>query len=947
MWINEQPPSGSWPGPTGVESRTVSILHHESLNGQAKALVPYADRKTAYYADRSSPPTPLVRFNGKQIPAELKAKPQWVGWKSRWKETEQKWTKLPLDPKTGFRQAAKSNDPTTWASIEQLRASLNLNSGRVDGVGFVFAAGGGIVGLDLDGARHPETGELSELARLILGRLPTYAEVSPSATGIKLFARGALPWKGKKNEAHGLELYGSHRYFTVTGCRLEDSPAELRDCQAGIDWLLTEFFPQALGGGSLPTIQRTSRPLTDDEVIEWITRRAKNSGRTAPLWAGDTSAHSGNHSAADQALCNALAFWCGKDAAQMDRVFRRSGLMRSKWDEMRGDRTYGEITLAEAISVTSEVFGQRNGRSGQATSPNADAEDDGPPPPEQDTDPHRLARLFLERHRHPDGLTLRYYRGEFIRWNRAAYEQVPDRDLQAQVTAFVRRQLERDTLARVAAYYAEQKRTEAAGEAEGKKAPAKDEVPTVPRVTRSLIGDVVQALAGMCLIPSAVQAPAWIGGDGPQPAELIVTPNAVVHLPSFADGRPGAVLTPTPRLLTFERLDFDFDPDAPAPSEWLKFLADVWTGDPESIDTFQEWCGYTITPDTSLQKILLAVGPPRAGKGTSMKVNRWLVGERNVASPTLTELTQRFALSGLLHKSLAVIADARLSGRTDTTPAVERLLSISGEDAVDVDRKGLPIVNARLGVRFAIVTNELPNLKDVSGALVSRMIVLRYTRTFLGREDHGLEARLRGELPGILVWAIAGWKRLRDRGRFQQPASGAELVQELEALGSPVTAFLREKCRVGATYEVEVRDLYRTWRSWCEQVGRREPGSEQVFGRDVRAAVPGVDVSRPRIGGQRVRVYRGIGLRDVWDAEDDDRSATGPQSVRDDDPTNLPENQGLVRGGPHGPHSSLLTGDEREKKGGDDIGDIVGSHTRSDRGPRGPQPGQLSEDLTV
>src|ERR1700730_13225183 len=106
----------------------------------------------------------------------------------------------------------------------------------------------------------------------------------------------------------------------------------------------------------------------------------------------------------------------------------------------------------------------------------------------------------------------------------------------------------------------------------------------------------------------------------------------------------------------------------------------------------------------------------------------------------------------------------------------------------DVDRKFLTTVSAKLYARFMLFTNELPKLHDSSGALPGRMILLRLTRSWYGKEDTALMDRLLAELPGILLWAIAGWQRLRDRGHFIQPDAGKELLGDLEDLSSPIGA---------------------------------------------------------------------------------------------------------------------------------------------------------------
>jgi putative DNA primase/helicase len=145
--------------------------------------------------------------------------------------------------------------------------------------------------------------------------------------------------------------------------------------------------------------------------------------------------------------------------------------------------------------------------------------------------------------------------------------------------------------------------------------------------------------------------------------------------------------------------------------------------------------------------------------------------------------------------------------------------------------------------------------------LVSRLIVLALVNSFYGREDPALTARLLTETSGILNWAMGGYSRLRQRGYFVQPASGREAITDLEMLASPIKAFINDHCVVATGQSVPVELLYQRWRLWCENVGRKEPGTKQTFGRDLRAAVPGLKVTQQRADENRERKYEGIGLK--------------------------------------------------------------------------------------
>jgi putative DNA primase/helicase len=466
-------------------------------------------------------------------------------------------------------------------------------------------------------------------------------------------------------------------------------------------------------------------------------------------------------------------------------------------------------------------------------------------PNEAPDDPHRLARLFIrERCQCADGLTLRFYRGEWNRWDGSAYRVLPEKELRAELTISAKAEMDRVNL--LAQQMAE-----------------KDEPPPeVRKVTGRMVSDVAHALTSLTVLPSRTEAPTWIGAEEPFSAsEILACCNGLIHLPSLVNAKDH-FKAPTPRFFSPNCLDFDFNLNAPKPFAWLDFLGKLWPDDPQSIGTLQEWMGYLLTPDTCQQKILMLIGPKRSGKGTISRVIRGLVGPENVTCPTLASLGTNFGLWPLLGKTVAIIQDARLGGRTDAAAIAEKLLSISGEDAQTIDRKFLSPVTAKLYARFMLVTNELPKLADSSGALPGRMILLRMTQSWYGKEDTALTDRLFVELPAILLWAIAGWQRLRERGHFVQPDASMGMVDELADLSSPVGAFVRERCQVRPGCQIERSALFSAWQCWCQEQGRDHPGDAATFGRNLRAAVPSLGNSQPRAeSGCRVRVYEGVCLK--------------------------------------------------------------------------------------
>lgn len=354
-------------------------------------------------------------------------------------------------------------------------------------------------------------------------------------------------------------------------------------------------------------------------------------------------------------------------------------------------------------------------------------------------------------------------------------------------------------------------------------------------------------------LPASRSTPSWLEGADPNlpPAlEILPCKSMNLHIPSRR------VLPATPSLFTFNALDFDYQPDPEPPERWIKFLEQVFGDDIESVELLQDWMGYALTADTRHQKMLLLVGPRRSGKGTIGRILAKLVGAANVAGPTTGSLATQFGLQPLIGKSLAIVSDARFSGE-GVPIVVERLLCISGEDTLTIDRKFLGAVSMKLPTRFMFLSNELPRFSDASNALSGRFMILRMMKSFFGQEDPGLQAALEAELPGILAWAIDGWKRLRRRGKFIQPASSLEAMQDMEDLASPVSAFVRERCVVGMGYRVDLDDLFSEWTRWCEHEGRVVVSHKQAFGRDLIAAFPTI---RRRRGTDLVSFYDGIKL---------------------------------------------------------------------------------------
>lgn len=403
--------------------------------------------------------------------------------------------------------------------------------------------------------------------------------------------------------------------------------------------------------------------------------------------------------------------------------------------------------------------------------------------------------------------------------------------------------------------------------------------------TTAKIRDAMRALASLTgvMLEDAGDPPFFVI-DGRALAR-----NRAVFVNGLLDLTTTEIAPSTPDLFATSTIATPWTPDAPRPVRWYRFLEDLFGDDWQAVDLLGEWFGYCLASDTSQQKLLFIIGPRRSGKGTIARVLTALLGRSSVAAPTLAFLAGPFGLASLLGRSVAIVPDARFSGGPGESAIVERLLSITGEDSIEVDIKNVKAVTARIGARLMILTNEIPRLADASNALASRMLVLQLRNSFLGAEDLNLEAELVEELPGILRWAVEGWQRLQEHGRFRQPASGREAIAELASASSPITLFAEEALvfdepGVDPPSYVGAVELFAEWSRWCAMNGHR-PGSTSTLSRSLGAAFGDRVLIgyRPRSAAQK-RCFGRLRLRDEWlTRRDDDRDRfEAAQAKRDE-----------------------------------------------------------------
>jgi putative DNA primase/helicase len=274
------------------------------------------------------------------VPEELRTGQQFVCWREAIRKGKR--TKPPVNAHTG--KDAKSDNPETWATLDEAVACYQKHKNTLYGVGRVFDPGDGMIGIDFDDCLD-EHGELipDHPAAKWLSRLNSYTEISPSGTGVKVWVHASHDLggqTGRNNKDKGVEIYRERKYFTLTGQRFSRFSAKVEHRQAQVEELYREIFPPKEPPASRPADAVPPAPDSTDADIIARASKARNGAKFYALWSGDISGY-GSQSEADAALCALLWFWTG-DRQTVRRLFGQSVLgQREKWQR----RDYQEATL--------------------------------------------------------------------------------------------------------------------------------------------------------------------------------------------------------------------------------------------------------------------------------------------------------------------------------------------------------------------------------------------------------------------------------------------------------------------------------------------------------------------------------------------------------------------------------------------------------------------------
>lgn len=745
-----------------------------------------------------------------QFPQSLKEAKRWVCFDA---------TKCPIDPATG--QKARPNDPTTWGTLEAAQAAVGRYGLR--GVGVLL--GDGLCGIDIDHCRDPDTGTLSEMAAQIIEQMDSYAEASPSGTGVHILFTGQKPDGPCRKSSIGLEMYDGGRYFTVTGNVLAARPIAQRTeaCAAIHAQYLAK--PAAVAAPAPAAVwQAVDRP--DEELLQ-AACNARDGQRFAALYAGNWQAYYASHSEADLSFANLLAFWFGADKARMDRVFRSSGLMRPKWDQRRGAKTYGDATLDRALADCQEVYSPPQQPQGPAFADQAQALQDlrarygqpqkdppGTPAPgvkSYSMDDTGNARRFRDRYAdrlryNPTDKCWLVWDG--IRWQRddlAAVKRFADEMLdQMDKACFGIR--DTDNAA------AQRRHVQKSRSSRGKEAFLKE----------------AQHLPGIPMLPDQFD----------RNRGLLNVQNGILDLGSRK-------LLPHDRDKYITRLaQVTYDPQAAAPT-WLAFLESITGGDKALAQYLQVVTGYCLSGSTREQCMFFLYGDGSNGKSTFLEALAKLFGDYGMNAQAETITSARSRSSGAARSDVARLKGARLvtieEGDQGAMLDEGLVKQMTGGNTITARFQYGKEFEFRPEFKLIMATNHLPRIHGTDVGIWRRIRLIPFTQCIPPeKQDMLLPQKLEAELPGILNWALEGlqkWLTLSQGGKKHGLPPCPAVDKAVDAYKQDqdrIAAFLADCTQPAQGQTVQASVLFRTYLSWCTDNNEKWRMANKQFGIEVK-----------------------------------------------------------------------------------------------------------------
>lgn len=727
---------------------------------------------------------------------ELADARRWVAW--RWENRNGKPTKPPIDPATGT--YARNNDPTTWGTFED--ALYCRDERGLDGVGIEL--GDGLGGIDLDGCREPETGALAPWAGRIVDSFRSYAEVSPSGTGVKILAFGApdslpastipvqsAPINGKRP---AIEAFTRGRYFTVTGEILPESPNEIRDCgDTGDAWdrmvrLLLEHTGHNGDGRGNGNAVPAGGGLPDD-VRELLGAISADCSHDEWLRVG-MALHRADPVAG-------LDLWDRWSATAPERYPGQEEIGR-RWESFHADRAV-VVTIGTLRHKAMERGYRPRARTHAAEAPDSD-DLQGPTGPDATTaegtftDAGNAARLVML---HGERL---HYAPPWRKW--LVFQQERGTWILDSGDVLIR-ELAKDVGIGL--------KQDAVHETD------KDNAEKLLKFAfRSLnahgisgMVDLARGIDGIPLDHERLDRDEWLLG----------VENGVIDL------RAGNLRGADPADLMTMQCPVRYDPSATAPR--FKKAMEEWFPDEELRTYVQRIAGAALVGAQRDHVFIIHYGGGRNGKGTFVRALQRVLGRYAVVIHLSLLVVQKYSQhdtirAELFRARLAVASETQRRVRLDEAS----VKNLTGGDRITARRMREDPWEFDPTHSLWLQTNHLPEIAGRDRGIWSRIRVVKWVSTFEGKEERGLDDKLTAEAQGILAWLVQGCLEWQKHGLTEPEA----VIRETLAYREAEDTFSRFATEMGLVFradlEIQAGELQRLLAEWADTEGIVAPRQE-------------------------------------------------------------------------------------------------------------------------
>lgn len=712
------------------------------------------------------------RVNEAGIPRYMRDQARFCFWRLIKKDNGDV-TKIPFNPNAP-KLGAQTNHPETFGTLAQAMTACQKFGGSGIGVNLQD----GLWAIDVDHCIDAQ-GHMSEMAIDIIRTMNSPVEYSPRGGGLHIYFRADhadfLPenyyFNNRKVE---LEVYPSgltNRFMTVTGNHLPGTPEDIEgdrsvEVMAVLERYMKREHPKsgasAEGGGI--------SFLSDGEVIDKATA-SKNAEKFYKLWQGSWEGDKyPSHSEADAALCTMLAFWCNKDAAQMDRLFRQSGLMRPKWESSRASTTYGALTIWSAVDYCENTYHPKRMPE--------DVPDDLPPFIRIDSKgiPHVICPLLAD-----------YIRDKVI------YKLVRDSGKHS---------------LQIYVYENGVYRLYAPDMFQG--------------IIRDIIADYSRELVAMRDVKETydqlIKDRNYIRQEDLNSDESVINfRNGLLKVTASSV----ELMPHSPEVLSTIQIPCDWTGMEHPTPVFDSFLDTLTNHRPEIIRFLLQWLGVVISNVRGYRckKALIMHGPGDTGKSILKSFAEHLLGKGNYIGIDLAEIEARFGTSAIFGMRLAGSSDMSYV----TVKELKTFKKITGGDSLFAEFKGQQGFEFVYAGLLWFCTNKPPKFGGDDGKWVyDRIMILECPNSIpKNQQDKMLLDKLYTESEGIIHKAVKALQLfLRNAFCFDEPESMQKARDAYRAENSSVISFFQEcmteRGEVRFTDQMRVLDLYKVYEQWCK-----------------------------------------------------------------------------------------------------------------------------------